>query len=141
MVLSPGLYIITGALNMGNNQTLSGAGVTLYFGPSATVNLGNHDTINLSAPTATSDPYNGIAWFFDRANANPISVANNTDVNITGAFYAKSAAVDLGNHIGNAGDCSLIVVGALTLNNGNGQLSNTCSGFGGSPILTVSVAE
>ncbi len=139
MTLAPGLYIITGSLSMANNTTFTGAGVTLYFGPTATVSFGQHDVVTLSAPM--SGTWDGIAWFFDRANANPILVNNNTTVDVTGAFYAMASAVDLGNHLGSAGDCSLIVVGSLSMSNGFGQLSNTCAGYGGSPLLSVSIAE
>jgi hypothetical protein len=45
--------------------------------------------------------------------------------------------------MGNAGNCSLIVVGALTINNGTGHFDNTCTGggFSGSTLQTVALSQ
>jgi hypothetical protein len=77
VVFQPGVYVIQGAggLNLtGAGAGMSGAGVTIYMGPSAgslTVN-GIANTLNFTAPITGT--YAGILFFQDPANTNPACV-------------------------------------------------------------------
>jgi hypothetical protein len=142
MTLGAGIYYVTGTIAIGNNESLLGpSGVMLYLAPGASITFGNHVTLQLSAPT--SGTYAGVAFYQDRANSNAISVANNTDIDITGAFYAAASAVSFGNHVSvDANGCFQMVVYRLTVANGGGAMDDSsCSAFGGSALKSVAMAE
>jgi hypothetical protein len=69
---APGLYIITGGMNM-NDTLATGSGVTLYFTKGGgygygTVSISNNSSILLSAPTDSSNGgIPGVVFFLDRA--------------------------------------------------------------------------
>jgi hypothetical protein len=139
VTMGSGMFVVNGSINISNNTDITGSSVTIYMGPSATITWGQHSSLNLTAPT--SGTYNGIAFYMDRANTNPFTMQNNSDLSIVGAFYAAGSDVTIGNSLGNAGDCSLIVVRSLNIGNGNGHFNNTCNSYLGSPLTTASLAE
>jgi hypothetical protein len=140
--MSPGIYYVTGNINIGNNSSLLGPSeVMLYLAPGATINFGNHVNLTLSAPT--SGTYAGVAFFQDRANSSSFAPGNNAILDITGAFYAPAASVSIANSIGSGSSgCMQLIVYRLSINNGNGALDDaSCSAFGGSPLKSVAMAE
>ena len=145
VTFSPGVYFIAGPvtnLNGGSDVTVNGSGVMFYLAPGGSFNLGtsNHVAMNLSAPT--SGAYDGILFYQDRSNSTAASFSKNNGDNLqlSGALYFPAADVELKNNNGLSIDCALIVVKTITFNN-NTNLSNACTGYGGSPIFTISMAE
>jgi Flp pilus assembly protein TadG len=148
-----GLIYLTGKFATRPNVTVNGAGIMIYLagtaptgtcGPGATIagcfNIGNSATFNLSAQT--SGTYSGILFFQDPANhLNAQFDGNNPTYNLSGAMYFPGADVSFRNGLGATNDCMLFVARSLLIQNGNGSFSNVCSAYGGSPILTVSIAE
>ncbi len=56
-------------------------------------------------------------------------------------MYFPEAALTMKNGNGVTNDCALIVAKTVDIQN-NTNLSNACTGYGGgSPLLTVSIAE
>lgn len=140
--LAPGIYYVTGTIDIGNNSSLLGpSGVMLYLAPGAAINFGNHVNLTLSAPT--SGTYAGVAFFQDRANGNSFAPGNNATLDITGAFYAPAATVSIANSIGSGSSgCMQLIVYRLSINNGNGALDDaSCSELGGSALKSVAMAE
>lgn len=140
--LAPGIYYVTGTIDIGNNSSLLGpSGVMLYLAPGAAIGFGNHVNLTLSAPT--SGTYAGVAFFQDRANGNSFAPGNNATLDITGAFYASAATVSIANSIGSGSSgCMQLVVYRLSINNGNGALDDaSCSALGGSALKSVAMAE
>jgi Flp pilus assembly protein TadG len=150
--LNPGVYYITGPFRVGNNATVTGSGVLLYFaGTAATggctatatagcIDVANSATFNLSAPT--SGTYNGILMFQEATDQlNATFDGNNPIYNLSGAMYFPNADVSFRNGLNATNDCMLFVARSLLIEHGNGSFSNVCSAYGGSPILTVSIAE
>ena len=147
-----GLIYLTGGFTTGNNPNVNGTGIMIYLAGAAATgpctaaaiagcfNIGNFATFNLSAQT--SGPYSGILFFQDPANhLNAEFDGNNPTYNLSGAMYFPGADVSFRNGLGATNDCMLFVARSLLIQNGNGSFSNVCSAYGGSPILTVSIAE
>src|SRR5213079_430208 len=88
--LLPGVYAVTGGPQ--KNSALSGTGVVVYFGPTASLDFGN-GAWSISAPT--SGTYNDIAIFVDRANTGVINVGGGPLWSNTGGFYAPSATLSV----------------------------------------------
>lgn len=146
--LGPGVYYLTGPLSTGNSPRIClnagctfdyGNGVMIYLVGSGQINVQNGALMRLNAQT--SGPYNGILFYQDRSNSNPATFANGSATyDLSGAMYFPSADVEFGNG-GGSNNCALFVARNLSLGNGQNNFSNTCSNYGGSPILTVSLAE
>ena len=151
----PGFYWISGPIVTGNSATLNGSGVFFYLDgvngpgscslspltPAGCINIPNGAEINLSAQT--SGPYEGILFFQARTNQTDVFFKNTGDYDLSGAMYFPSANVSYGNS-GASNDCTLFVSNTLELGSGGGgsmDFDNTCSAYGGSPILAVTLAE
>ena len=137
---------------IGKNAFIRGNGVLLYFAgaaatgaclptsPAGCITVDNNADIALSAQT--SGAHNGILMFQDPLNhLNAWFRGNNPTYNLSGAMYFPGADVSFRNGLGGTNDCTLFVARTLDIDHGNGSFSNTCSAYGGSPILTVSIAE
>jgi Flp pilus assembly protein TadG len=147
-----GLVYVTGAITIGENTLVNGTGIMIYLAGTAStgpctaaatagcINVGNGAEFHLSAQT--SGPYNGILFFQDPANQlNAEFDGNNPIYDLSGAMYFPNADVSFRNGMNATNDCMLFVARSLLINNGNGSFSNVCSSYGGSPIMTVSLAE
>ena len=102
--------------------------------------VGNNAEMHLSAQT--SGPYTGILMFGQASNQTDVTFNGNGPIyDMSGAMYFPSAHVDFRNGISTTNDCTLIVAYSMQIEHGNGTLDNTCSAYGGSPIMTISIAE
>jgi hypothetical protein len=153
LTLLPGNYYITGLLDSeaGGNAKMAivGDGVMLYLAQTATVNFQSNqvDLGTAAAPlsAAATGPYNGILFYQDRATPTYTAVfgKNNTNFNMAGAFYFKTATLKMDQQNNNAGTntCTLIVAKAIDWGKPVFSLDNSCPVFNGSPLLTVTTAE
>ncbi len=149
-----GLYWITGPILIGNQAIITGNNLMFYLdgvappGPclatstAGCINIPNGATVQLQAPT--SGAYEGILMFQARTNALDATFNNAGSYDLSGAMYFPAATVSYGN-AGASNDCTLFVANNINLGSGGGgsmNFTNTCSAFpGGSPILTVTLAE
>ncbi len=154
--LTPGgLYWITGRINVGNQVTMTGSELMFFFAGTASAGpctaaatagcilVPNTADLTLSARTGIGFPYEGILFFQARTNALDAEFNNAGIYNFSGANYFPAASVSYGNS-GASNDCTMFVSYNLTLGSGGGgtmDFTNTCALFGGSPILSVSLAE
>ncbi|MEQ1726809.1 MAG: pilus assembly protein TadG-related protein [Vicinamibacterales bacterium] len=149
----PGFYWISGPIITGNGAELEGSGVFFYLDGTASagpctlssvvgcINIPNGGELELSAQT--SGPYEGILFFQARSNRTNATFGNSGEYEVSGAMYFPAADVSYGNS-GSSNDCTLFVANTLQLGTGGGgnlDFENTCSAYGGSPILTVTLAE
>ena len=137
--LNAGEYYITGTVNIGN---LTGTNVFLYLAPGARLQAGNNQQLHLTG--RSSGTYAGIAVFQDRTNSNAFTVGNQFTMDVNGAIYMKSAAIVTGNSLSiTQTGCTILIANSLSINNGNGVMSNSgCSAsFGGAAFLSVVIAE
>jgi hypothetical protein len=135
LTLSPGLYVINGALSLGGNVTLTGTGVTLDLLGSSS--FPGNATLNLTAPT--SGTYNGVVIFQPSTNTNSISLVGNSGSTLKGIVYAPGAAVTL---TGNSGSTIYtdFVAKSLSLV-GNASFNSYASINGNSVLHAVRLVE
>lgn len=152
ITLQSGLYYFTGPFVLGNNASVAGSNVTLYFAGTAGVGtcsltstvgcmaVGNNATMTLSAPTTGA--YDSILFWQAPTNQTTVSfTGNNPTYSFTGALYFPNNHVDFRNGLSGTNDCTLLVAYSLDIDHGLGTFSNRCSAYSGSPFLTVSMAE
>lgn len=112
---------------------------TLVLDNGASITGGQHNTIQLSAPTAGTYP--GVVIYQPASNSNPAAFQNNSTVDLDGAVYMPSSDFSARNSFSSSSDCTLFVVRTFTIDNGNGTLNNACTTFGSSPAQGISLAE
>ena len=151
-ITGSGVLYLTGPFVGLNNTTVNATGVMFYLAGTAATGpcvstatagcfkMGQNATFRATA--ATSGPYTGILMFQDRDNHLTANFdGNNPYYNLSGAMYFPGADVSFGNGVGASNDCMLFVARSLNIDNGNGSFSNACTGYGGSPLHSVSLAE
>jgi hypothetical protein len=112
--LNPGIYVISGNMNLNSGYTLTGSGVTIYV-PSGG-NGPNFDggTVNLSPPTSGAGA--GVLYYQVPSNSASINF-NGPNVKLAGLIYApgsNSVNFDAAN-----GNYVVLVVGSANFNQGN----------------------
>lgn len=138
--LAAGEHYFTGPITYNNNSTLNGsAGVTMILANGSSFTMANNSDLIVTAPTSGVFP--GIAIYQPASNSSPFVTANSSLLRITGAAYMPSADVSIRNGLDGTSDCVLFVVNSFDVRNGNGAFNNNCSAYGGSPLLTVTLAE
>ena len=144
--LAPGLYCVTGAMTAGRPgkdvNIRSTGGVTIYLGPSAQMTFDSNQ-VDVALKGSTSGVYKGIVFYQDRANTNAAQLAKNTGPwNIEGVMYFPSATLEMKNaNFAASNQCGLIVAAAVNMDKPSLVFDARCGGFGGSPILSISIAE
>jgi hypothetical protein len=146
--LQPGLYYIDGGgISFTNNATVTGNGVTLYNGgTSATygpLELTHPNTVvSLNAPS--SGTYRAVVYYQDRSNTVTASIRQG-EIVLNGVIYMPSAELQFGPGGGGTPDDQVLhaifIVRRLNLHGGPLLADNDLSGFGGSPLQRVSLAE
>jgi hypothetical protein len=138
--LNPGVYYVTGKLDVATN--LTGTDVMIYLTGGVYISIGNNNALHLSAPR--SGTYTGIAIFQDPSDSHAFDVHNNSDLDVNGAIYMPGVDVDINNSLSFVNtNCTLFIAHSLNIRNGNGSMSNAgcASTFGGAAFLSVSIAE
>jgi hypothetical protein len=117
--LAPGVYIVDGGgLVVSLNGSIRGTGVLVYNTAGGTsllgvilnaltqaggvINISGNGAINLTPPT--DGTYQGINFFQDRQNLQPITITGNGSIRITGTGYAPAATVTLTGSSTTTGD-------------------------------------
>lgn len=93
--LEPGQYFFGGRFGLGNNVTITGTDVILFFmSPNGSIEgTGNNVQVNISAPT--TGPYKGIAVYFERSNQQgtaPKFQGDNSTYRFNGSIYAYNGS-------------------------------------------------
>jgi Flp pilus assembly protein TadG len=139
--LMPGLYIINGPMTFYGTGTISGTGVTFYFPPGAgsfSIAPNNNITLLLTAPT--SGPYNGILFYQNPQDSQPMSFTSNSSWSLSGIFYLPSAPLSM---IGSGPSTfnASFVVGSLSLSSNVFNLTPYVSPYLTSPLSTPRLVE
>jgi hypothetical protein len=135
--LNPGIYVINngGTLHFNSGgPNLGGNGVVFYLTNGANLAIDNGANVNLVAGGNTKSGggtgqdtgiYDGILFYQDPGDAQPISIQGGSTVFINGEIVAPLADVTLGN--GSSGTVAAsMVVKSLTMN-GGGTLTSSAS--------------
>lgn len=153
--LTPGVYIIDGGdLSVGNNDELTGEGVTIILTNSGGEDYGEYGSMDIKGVLQISAPgeddldsdwenFEGMAVYGDR---NSPDRGNNTchdmkgDVLVNGALYFPSRCLDIGGNgeADSEGYCSRIIATTIKLH-GNPTIGNDCEGSGARDIGRVRV--
>lgn len=148
--LAPGTYFIDGRAN-GNNQNknlgfnvgaqgvVNGTGVTIILtmsNPPATgtsnlvagMNINGGATLNITAPTGSTDPYKGVLIYQDR-RATPlgevVQMNGNSASRLQGAVYIPQNQITFNGTTGMNINC-LQMVGRRLVFSGNSTITNVC---------------
>lgn len=136
-VLSPGLYVLTGTWDMGNNTVFRGNGVTLYavcgtptaprFCATAGEAGGKFDASNGNELSLTAGAlgFSDLAIVYDRHNTSSVHVQGNGQTNIYGSIYALSSMLYANGNSGNGVTSGSIIVNDLYMNGQNSHLKVT----------------
>jgi hypothetical protein len=136
-VLAPGLYVLTGTWDMGNNTVFQGTGVTVYAvcgTPTAPRSCattgevgGEFDASNGNELSLTAGAlgFGDLAIVYDRHNISPVHVQGNGQTNIYGSIYALSSMLYANGSSGNGVTSGSIVVNDLYMNGTNSHLKVT----------------
>jgi hypothetical protein len=141
--MNPGVYVVTGNLDLGGKGSLTGTGITIYIAPGGSLGGGGNGntTLNLTAPeNAPTNPYNGILIYQDAANTNTISLNGTPIANLTGIIYAPSAELDLSGNTNMNLTTDLIVGSLYDKGNASINLTDFTKTFGG-PLTTIALVE
>lgn len=141
LILKPGLYVITGAINLsGSGAFNASAGVTMFFtcgGSTPTYCIPGQagGTLNMSGsgsfnPQQTG-PYQGMVFFFDRNNISGINLSGSGGIN--GTIYGKSATMNISGSGGSYNSNSLVVVDRLQMS-GSGGISDNFTAAQNAPV-------
>jgi len=108
--LKPGIYVITGYLTFAygaNNVTNAGGnGVFFYLTSTGQLTIDNGANISLTAggnleadgkTTASSTGYDGILFYQQAGNTNPVTIQGGANSFLSGALYAPSANLNISN--------------------------------------------
>jgi len=148
ITLESGTYVFTttGISLSGSSDTLTGTGVTMYFGcvlyPTACTSGQAGAALSLSSSSATfsvspptSGTYQGVTVFYDRNNSSALALSGSSADTVTGTIYAKSSHLALSSS--SAGTFSLnsmIVVGSATLSGSSATIDLTYKGANNIPF-------
>ena len=140
--LQPGLYVLTGTWENGNNTLLRGTDVTIYAtcgtptAPqvcSAGQAGGRLDTKNgnLQIVAPSTGPMTGYAIIYDRENIAALNLQGNGTSSVTGAVYASKALLEFPGNSCVSVTNGPMIVGEL-YGNGNTGCVNLISSIGAS---------
>jgi Flp pilus assembly protein TadG len=148
--LAPGTYFIDGrangnnlnknlGFNVGAQGVVNGTGVTIILtmtNPPASgtsnlvagVNINGGATLNLTAPTGSTDPYKGVLIYQDR-RASPlgevVQLNGNSSSKLQGAIYIPQNQITFNGTTGMNVNC-LQLVGRRLVFSGNSTITNVC---------------
>jgi Flp pilus assembly protein TadG len=144
LILSPGIYCLTGSTLSSNGGIVTGTGVLIYLtDAAATINFSGNGTLNLTAPlagdangcTGTADTSHDICKYLGIVvykvtgtnlcldNAPEIVFTGNGSMNVHGLVYAPYSLVKYGGN-GNLNMAGQTIAGCVKFN-GNGSITIT----------------
>jgi len=148
--LAPGVYYIDGGtFNAGSQAVINGTDVTIILTSSnavtnpssiATVNINGGATLNLKAPTDTTNPYHGVLFYQDRraVDSGTNTINGNASSVLQGAFYFPGQALSFSGTSGMTTDCVKMVSKRVTFI-GNSNIVNQCTSKGVDKITATLV--
>lgn len=132
LVMNPGVYVVTGSLNLSGQGSIVATGVTIFLAcanyptpcssggqAGASVSISGNGSFLGTAPT--SGTYQGVLLFADRNNTATISVTGNgAGQEPTGTIYAPAAQVSIN---GNGGALNSVILAGTVAVTGNGNIT------------------
>ncbi len=98
VVLEPGLYCVTGGLDINANQKFEGQGVTIYV-MDGDLKINGNATVNLTAPFTSEDPspaLNNILFYVNGSEGNTnVTINGTSDSYFEGTVYAPGSELEI----------------------------------------------
>jgi Flp pilus assembly protein TadG len=138
VTLTGGTYIINGTLTITGTPTIIGTGVTFYF-PNITASMNDTGTPTLQISAPTSGTYDGMLFYQDPTDLNPLAINAVNTSDLQGIVYAPNANVSLTSDASTTFDTS-VVASTLTLN-GTGAFQDYAQTNPGSVLTAARLVE
>lgn len=148
--MAPGTYFIDSTtFDIGSQAVVNGTGVTIILtssnatnnpGSISTVNINGGATLNLTAPTDTTNPYHGVLFYQDRRalDSGTNTINGNASSVLQGAFYFPGQAMSFSGTSGMTTTCVKMVSKRVTFI-GNSNIVNQCDNKGVDKIVATLV--
>jgi Flp pilus assembly protein TadG len=135
VTLAPGLYVVTGAITINAQASVSGTGVTIVHGGTMSMNGGA--TLNLTAPgaTPTGNAVSGVIYANNTSQS--FTFGGNSSSNLSGVIYSPTANITFhGTNSSGSNGCLEVIAGTVTLT-GNSTMASNCSGLGAASMRSI----
>ena len=148
--MAPGTYYLDSAtFDIGSQAVINGTGVTIILTSSnassnpssiSTVSINGSATLNLTAPTDTTNPYHGVLFYQDRRalDSGTNTINGNASSVLQGAFYFPGQAMSFSGTSGMTTTCVKMVSKRVTFI-GNSNIVNQCDNKGVDKIVATLV--
>ncbi len=148
--MAPGTYFIDSTtFDIGSQAVVNGTDVTIILtsgnatnnpGSISTVNINGGATLNLTAPTDTTNPYHGVLFYQDRRalDSGTNTINGNASSVLQGAFYFPGQAMAFSGTSGMTTTCVKMVSKRVTFI-GNSNIVNQCDNKGVDKIVATLV--
>ncbi|WP_327753373.1 pilus assembly protein TadG-related protein [Sphingobium sp. SJ10-10] len=148
--MAPGTYFIDSTtFDIGSQAVVNGTDVTIILtsgnatnnpGSISTVNINGGATLNLTAPTDTTNPYHGVLFYQDRRalDSGSNKINGNASSVLQGAFYFPGQAMEFSGTSGMTTTCVKMVSKRVTFI-GNSNIVNQCDNKGVDKIVATLV--
>jgi len=145
-IFAPGIYFISGTLDFGQNQTVTGNGVLFVFtSSSAHSTINSNSVIDISGITKTQleDDYGYSAsyaekmasmLFWDKQSTSDFTMNGNSAVKLDGTFYMPYRDAKFNGNSTQSGKCIMIAAQTITFL-GNDRLDNFCKPNGAGAMV------
>jgi hypothetical protein len=123
---------------MNAGADVTGTEVTFYLTNNATLTWNGNAHIDVTAPTAGSDPYKGVLLFADRDTSDTATLTFNgtADSALVGAIYAPGRPINMLGDFSGSNGCTQLIASTILLS-GNNSYSADCTGAGFGNISTA----
>lgn len=141
ITMNPGYYFFDGVdVTINAGASLIGDEVTIFLTGGAQLHINGAATVELTAPTSDTDPYQGVLFFADRADANVTHVLNGgSTTSYTGALYFPTSDVTYsGDNAEDPNSCTLLIADEIEFT-GNNYFGSNCTGLGVETAQTAQV--
>jgi Flp pilus assembly protein TadG len=145
-----GIHVFRNGANLvvNSNDTIASgaAGVTFYFEGTSSPQINGNARLNLSAPSADSDPTKGMLFWAASGNTQTMQINGNSSSTFEGAVYSPSGKIEWSGNGGEQG-CVQLVADTISFT-GNASTGISC-GSAGTPdgataiptVLKVTLVE
>lgn len=132
LTFTPGLYVITGEMRLDGRAVVAASGATLYFAcsdyplpcsggsPGAALTVAESASFAATGMIDLTSPYNGLAIFYDRDNAEDLVLGGGT-LSVTGSVYALGSRLVLRGDTGGAALSSMVVADSIAVSGSGGR--------------------
>jgi Flp pilus assembly protein TadG len=137
-----GIYFVSGSIDFGNNNTVTGSDVMFVItGSSGNVRINSNSDVTLTGISASTlqgtygySASDANKWknmlFFDKHNTSDFDINGNAELDLNGILYMPSREVKINGNMSAGSRCIMVVSDTFWIT-GSANLTNFCSPDGG----------